>query len=252
MGAQISVGGSVAAGNAVSDNPVNVGGSDGTLVRVLSTDSSGRLVVGGPVTGGSVLTGNPVQVGGTDGTNIRAVGVNAQNQVLVNTEGQKQTYRFAISGLVVVASPTDIFTLIGSGSKTVRVTRIGFSMTTQTAAQYVGVSIVKRAAADTGGASTAPAGVPLDSANNAATAVCAAYTSNPTINNTVGTIATQRYFAPLTGTAALMAPTLFFDFGTTNGQALVLRGVAQQVAINIVGGSANASTADIFIEATEE
>lgn len=170
---------------------------------------------------------------------------------MVNSEGQKATYRTAIVGLVTVTGATDVFTLKGSGTKTVRVLRVSVGGTIQTAAQYVDVNLVKRSAADTAGTQTAPALVPLDSADGAATAVANAYTGNPTLGAAVGVIDAQRVFCPITGTPAAGTSQCNFDFGARNGRALVLRGAAEQLCVNL-NAPANAGTFDIAIELVEE
>ena len=248
----VNVQGSAAAGTPPNDNPVQLGITDGTNIRTVAGDTSGRLTVGGGVAEGGAIVGNPVRVGGTDGTNIRTIGVNTVNQVLTNTEGQKATYRSSIVALATVTGATDVFTLIGSGTKTIRVLRVGVGGTINTAAQYVDINLFKRAAADTAGASTAPAVVPLDSNDAAGSAVTAAYTANPTINSTSpGVVAAARYFAALTGTPALLSPQLEFTFGDKNGRGLVLRGVAQTLCVNL-NAPGNAGVFDIWMEWTEE
>src|SRR6478609_414079 len=103
----------------------------------------------------------------------------------------KATY--AASGTVVpVTGATDLVTIIGS-TKLVRLVRVVFSATILTTAINGSVSIVKRSTADTAGTSTAPALIPLDSGNAVATAVVAAYTANPTLGTTVGTIWQSKY-----------------------------------------------------------
>lgn len=249
---QIAVAGSVASGAVLTDNPVYIGGSDGTNVRPVLVDTSGRQEVVGAAAAGAALAGNPVQVGGTDGTNARAIGVNSVNQVLVNTQGQRATYRCAALALATVTAATDIAILPGSASKTVRVTRVGIGLTIDTAAQYVNVNLVKRSAADTGGTSGAMTVALMDSTNGPTTVSPLSFTGNPSLGAATngGVIAAARYFAALSGTAA---PTtqLVFEFGTANGQAVVLRGVAEGLAINL-GTTSNSGVADLYYEWTEE
>ena len=47
-------------GVAVPPAMIQIGGSDGTLLRALSTDTSGRQLVVGPAAGGAAIVGNPV------------------------------------------------------------------------------------------------------------------------------------------------------------------------------------------------
>ena len=109
----------------------------------------------------------------------------------ISLEGGKATYCATITGLVPPAAATDIFTIIGSATKTIRISRIQFSGRA-TAAAACDVSIVKRSTADTGGTpGTVPTIVPLDSTDAAATAVCATYTAVPTLGTAVGAIRSQ-------------------------------------------------------------
>ena len=252
MPAQISVGGSATSGSAVTDNPLQCGVSDGTNVRYMLGDTAGRPQVAGAAANGAAVAGNPVLTGGSDGTNANTLRVDSVNQAAVNTEGRKATYRSGIQGLVTVTAATDVATLTGSATKTIRVLRVGVSGSIQTAAQYVDVALIKRITVDTGGASTAPTVVPLDSTDSPGTGVFTAYTGNPTVNDaTLRVVSSARYFAALTGTPALTGAQIEFTFGDKNGRAMVLRGITQQLAVNL-NVTANAGTFDIWYEWTEE
>lgn len=166
-------------------------------------------------------------------------------------DGQKATYSAAILGLAPAASATDVFTLAGSASKTVRVTRVSVSGT-QTTAGEVDIQLLKRSAADTGGTSTAPAAVPHDSADAAATAVVAAYTVNPAALGTlVGPLRTRK---AQIGAAATVTdqPETEWLFGDRPSRAVVLRGVDEQVAVNLNAATIAGGSLDISIEWTEE
>lgn len=167
-----------------------------------------------------------------------------------STEGQKATYSAAKVALATVTSATDVFTLTGSASKTIRVTQVRISGTIDTAAQYVNVALNIHSSANTAGTSSAVTAIPHDSADAAATGTVLSYTGNPTIGTSLGAVRAARYFAPLSATAA---PTteLVFDFTTRNARGIVLRGTAQQLAINL-GTTANSGVFDISIEWTEE
>jgi hypothetical protein len=144
-------------------------------------------------------------------------------------DGWKRTY--VASGTVVpVTGCTDLVTIIGSATTVVKLIRVIFSGTIVTAAINGSVSIIKRSTADTAGTSTAPTIIPLDANNAAATAVLAAYTANPTLGTTVGTIWQAKYLYPI---AASGNPTvLTIDFNQM-GQIATLRGVVQQLALNL-------------------
>lgn len=89
--------GNVADGAAVSGNPVRIGGSDGTNVQNIITDTTGRLKIVGAAADGTAVTGDPVLVAGQDGTNAQTLltDTSGKLQVVVNT-----TSSGSITGLV--------------------------------------------------------------------------------------------------------------------------------------------------------
>src|SRR6266550_8344389 len=91
---------------------------------------------------------------------------------ITTVDGAKSTYSAAKVGLVPGSSATDFFTLTGSATKTVRITRITITATTTSATPVaLDILLLKRSTANTGGTSTgSPTAVPHDSANPAATA----------------------------------------------------------------------------------
>lgn len=165
------------------------------------------------------------------------------------TSNSKATY--VASGTVVpVTGATDLVTIIGSATKLVKLIRVVFSGTIATAAISGSVSIVKRSSADTAGTSTAPTIIPLDSSNAVVTAVLAAYTANPTLGTTVGTIwqAKYLYVIAASGNPAILT----IDFNQL-GQAGTLRGVTQQLALNLNAVAfASAGSVDYSFVFTEE
>lgn len=162
-------------------------------------------------------------------------------------DGGKDSYA-ASTTLVPGAAATDVFTITGSATKTIRITHIILSAVANTQID-VSTQLIKRSAADTGGTSTAPTRVPYDSTNLAATAVVAAYTANPTLGTAVGTLATFKLSFVLTTSAAA---DILLEYGNRPTQAIVLRGAAQQLAINLNGTTITAGSLSITIEWTEE
>lgn len=171
----------------------------------------------------------------------------------VNTDGQKATYSAAKQALVPVASATDIFTLTGSASKTIRITHLEVSGIATTILD-TSVQVFIRTTADTGGTSTAPAAIPHDQNSPAATATVAAYTANPTINDgTARLIRSQKVLFNLAApTAGSESTRLVLDYGNRPSQAIVLRGVAQQLAVNLAGVSVAGGSLDLAVEWSEE
>lgn len=160
---------------------------------------------------------------------------------------EPQTYSSTVVGLVLAANPTDVFTIIGSASKVVRIHKIRVSGTTTSGSPIkISVNLVKRSTADTAGTSTTPSVVPHDSDNAAGTAVTRAYTANPTLGTSVGVIRAQSTSVQAAG----MTEAIDWDFEHL-GQPLVLRGVAQNLAVNFNGTSITGSVISISIEWSE-
>jgi hypothetical protein len=90
--------------------------------------------------------------------------------MFVNTEGQVPTYSAAINAHAPAATPTDWFTIEGSATKTIRITRITVALRATAANQYR-VSLIKYSTFLTGGTAATVTAVPHDSTNAVATAV---------------------------------------------------------------------------------
>jgi hypothetical protein len=164
-----------------------------------------------------------------------------------------KTYKYTSLGNTPAATPSDIFAISGSATRTIRITKIvvgGFATTT---AGDLNPIIVHRKTLDTGGASTNPVGVARDVANDGVpTAVLTLYTANPTTGTLVGNEDSCRLFlqVPATGAPDVCA----FTYGVNNDQLPVLYGVNDNVAINFAGATlpSGGSGIDIDVEWTEE
>ena len=176
-------------------------------------------------------------------------GANILGTVNVAASAPPATFSASVNGLVLAALATDIFTIAGSASKTIRILQVRFGAT-QTTASQVGVVVLRRSTADTGGTSTAPVAVSYDTNNAAATAVLAAYTANPTTGTLVGNLYAQRVFIPGMATAS-DAQGMSETFGDFGQQPLVLRGAGQQISINLAGVTVTGGSASITVEWTE-
>lgn len=166
-------------------------------------------------------------------------------------DGTKQSYSAAATGIVTVANATDVFTITGSATKTVRITTISVSGTTTAGSgASIPLAIIKRSTADSSGTPATSTNVPHDSNNAAATAVVKSYTANPTLGTAVGTIRSARLEIPAVGGTE---QPVTYDFGTRPAQAVVLRGTSEQLCINF-GGSVTITTPVISfdVEWTEE
>lgn len=166
----------------------------------------------------------------------------------VNTQGTKATYR--VAGNPAIDAAGVIVQLQGSGTKTVRVTRIVIGGVL-TVTSNGNITVNKNTATATGGTSTAPTIVPLDSASAAATAVALRWTAVPTAGAAVGTLADRRS----TWTADTLANSgqASFTFGDANGQALTLRGTAEFMTVTTANFTSYTGASYNFeVEWTEE
>lgn len=152
---------------------------------------------------------------------------------------QLSSYRYTANGYTAYTTPTDLFCLSGSASKTVYVTMFG-QAGNATAATLETTYFIKRSAANTGGTSTTPTPVSIDSTNAAATAVMTVYTAAPSLGTAVGTLAIVTF-----NFAALTAPGTFsniYTFATTEGlntyqQPITLRGTSESLCANFNGAA---------------
>jgi hypothetical protein len=98
-----------AAGSTVPAQTTQVGGSDGTNLRAILTDTSGRQVVVGAAASGVAVAGNPVRIAGSDGTNTR--------DVLTDTSGRVVTTpRSSTSSVTSVTASASNVTLLASNT----------------------------------------------------------------------------------------------------------------------------------------
>lgn len=140
----------------------------------------------------------------------------------VSVQPRATTYRAtfnvtAVAGQAVVIS--------GSASKTVYIKEIFFTKPSGA----VILTGVKQSTATTGGTSTAVTAVPLDSANAAATASTLQYTAAPTPGTSVGEVFRD---------SVATTDRVLYQFATdVDGQRLVLRGTAQQLALTLDAGA---------------
>jgi hypothetical protein len=219
--------------NITSGNDLVVN-SDGSIITRLN-DGAGSSVVKGQTT----MAGS-----------LPVVLASNQTSIPVTTEGLKQTYAAAVSGFVPPAAATDIFTITGSATKTIRITLLRVSCTTSAGSGIsINAALIKRSTADSAGTSTTMTNVPHDSTNSAATAVVKAYTANPTLGTTVGNVRTSRFQINSAGTTS---NELAYELGTRPAQTLVLRGTSEQLCVNFGGATITSPICSIAIEWTEE
>lgn len=144
---------------------------------------------------------------------------------------QLSTFRAAVTALQAPLGGTgDLFCIQGSASRLIKVKQITVSGS-DTTAQVYSFALVKRSTANSGGTSTVPVAVPLDTTQNvtAATATLAAYTVVPSSPGTlVGNIGAR---AVSFATGATPSTTWSWD-PTQLYSDVRLRGVAQSMCLN--------------------
>ena len=254
-------------GSASPSNVLMVGGETPTAtLEPLAVDALGNQIVVGNVASVTADSGNPIKIGAVynDGSlPTPASGERVDLQTDLNgrllvaaalLDGYKTTYSAAITGLTIAAAATDVFTITGSATKTIRVTKFVISGT-QTTASNEDILILKRSTANTLGTSTNPTRVPHDSNNAAATATINAYTANPTLGTLVGVLRSNKFVVGAISSGGSFSATLNilpYDFGNSPSQAIVIRGTSQVLALNLNAQTLVASSLDIYIEWTEE
>ena len=162
----------------------------------------------------------------------------ASDQILdvnVSTTTINPTYSAVASAFVCSAAATDVFTITGSATKTIKIIRIGISGTT-TAGSGLSISfiVVKRSTANTLGVSITDTNVPFDSNNAAATAIVKHYTVNPVLGTAVGGVVGRRLTINTVG--ALNDP-FIFEFSNGGEQPITLRGITESLCINFSGAT---------------
>lgn len=171
----------------------------------------------------------------------------------VIVEGQKATYRI-VYGSIAFTATGNFVQIQGSGTKTIRITKIVFCGTLTTGAVGT-IDLFKTSTASSGGspvtasASFSGAGK-MDSNNAAATATTTAWSTPPSGTGTiVGGIAEEKVFIPAT-TGTPQVPVL--EFGTRNSQALVLRGTSEYLQVYLTFASYTGASFGATVEWTEE
>ena len=156
------------------------------------------------------------------------------------SKAQVPAYWVFYTALTPATSATDLVVLTGSATKTVRVLR-WVCWGTATAAGNTVVTANVHNVADTGGTPvTAAKYSQLDQADAAPTATWAAYSANPTIpTQTAGalgsvTVMPMPLYITVTG-ATPASITVTYDSTASEAKPVVLRGVAQQFALNLGG-----------------
>jgi hypothetical protein len=250
---------------------ITVNAAEGNLIN-FATDINDNMQVVGNTAAGSADSGNGVKVSGVYNSTLPSLSsgqrgdlqLDSSSRVILSPSsvissvpsfGILSTYSAATLGLSVATTPTDIFTITGSATKTIYVTKIRVSGTQTNPGQF-DFQLIKRSSTNTGGTSTTPTGVPHDSNNAAATATVRAYTANPSaLGTAIGTVRAEKVTIPAIGSGGATGLNAYveWNFGIEDpGQPIVLRGTSQVLALNFNAVTIGGSSLDMFIEWIEE
>jgi len=169
-----------------------------------------------------------------------------------NTGSTVATYHAVIADATPAATATDVMTLCGSATKTIKLTRVQ-ATADATAAGVIDFYTFIRTAANTGGTSAAVTPASHDSNNAAATAVVLKYTANPSALGAGNMFAADHYALPAAASTGYPGTPWLEDMGIRNTQPVVLRGTANCFAFNLNGQTIPAGmNLYVTIEWTEE
>lgn len=167
-------------------------------------------------------------------------------------DDKKPTYSIA-ANWAVGATPTDVFLITGSATKTIKIQRVTISGN-NSGDTNINVNLIRRSSAASGGT-----GLPLngnvakhDSTSPTSTAGMALYTANPTVGTFAGILDTVSIFFPLQASGR---GSLVYTYDTTkhNIQPVILRGFNEQLCINLGGVTLGGTTLiNVAITWTEE
>lgn len=169
---------------------------------------------------------------------------------IAETTHVKTTYSAVVNNLTPPATPTDMVTITGSATRTIRILKVEIS-TLQTTAGINTFFLIKRSTADTSGTSASVTAIPHDSGDAAATATVLSYTANPTLGTTIGTVRASKLLTPASTTT--QSGVYVWDFDDLNGKPVILRGTSQVLAVNFNGAALPSGlNVNCSIEWTEE
>jgi hypothetical protein len=226
-------------------------GSIDTKLNSLATSalqSAGNISLGSIDTKLNSLATSALQSAGNvslGSIDANLINGNLKTQII---DTARATYAACIN-LTLVPTANDVFGIIGSATRTIKITR--FSVNIQgTSVTRALIFLVKRAVLAAGGTLVAVPASRLDSANPPATATVNFYSANPTA--AVGfNIRQTRILVPLV-TSLVDEAQEEFRFGDGTMQPVVLRGVNESLWLNMGGVTPTGGNLTAYIEWTEE
>ena len=199
-----------------------------------------------------LLVGTAALVSGVLAAHAQLPGVNSTLPTvftyMYEASTNKPTYSAAMSigsGLVP-SSPTDVCSLQGSSTKTIRVRRVIVGGVAPAVATEP-VAIIRRNAAPSAGTSTAFTPAAYDTSNSAATAIADVYTVNPSGTVGVPTVLADALVTWSNFTTGVGSGNYTFAFGQF-GSPAILRGTSQVLSVNLSG----ITTAGLNLQCTFE
>ena len=160
------------------------------------------------------------------------------------------TYSASVRQLATAATATDIFEIAGAGRKLIKILHLQFSGVA-TAAGAFSFGLLLRDSPNSAGTSTAPTAIPHDPRDPPAAASLKAYTANPTVGNSVGTMQLIRATVT-TAAGAITQPNYEFRVAEYKGKPVTLVGDGGTLAINLASTTITGGAIDIDITWTEE
>jgi hypothetical protein len=160
----------------------------------------------------------------------------------VNVEGQKNTFSYSSTDITPVATATDVVTLVGSASTTIRVKKVCVEGTATGPSTY-DTYLWKRTALDTTGTATQPSIAAHDSNQATPLGVINLYSANPGALGTGVQLRSGHLYLGQAATSPTSATGRCWQFGDAGEESLVLRGAAQSLAINHGGAAVPAGAA---------
>lgn len=171
------------------------------------------------------LGNGPVSIDEVNGTSF-SLGTKLSSLSLPVTLAENARYKASAQGIASAATATDVFTITGSATKTIRITSL-IVTGTQTTLGTVPFDLVVRSSTNTGGTSVSRTKVPLDSTSAAATATVRSYTANPTAGTLVGSVNSIRKIIPGAASAVENVPIEMIN------TPIILRSPSEVLAVNL-------------------
>lgn len=168
---------------------------------------------------------------------------------LVTTESQRDTYSYARAAVAHAATPTDIFLLTGSATKTIKIKRV-FINANGSASGIMNALCVKRTADNTGGtrASVVSSIAKYDSKSPTATAVPYTYSTNPSSLGAGANLFADNLVFGNSGNPI----TAEIEFAIDNLMPPTLRGTSEFFCINMNGDAVPSGGEIGFVVVWEE